>query len=89
MRCGIPCGVPVISSDAGGIPEVNIDGETGFVSKVGDVDKMAQDSLRLLKDEDLLTRFRENALQKASHFTLDNIVPEYEKLYSDTIGKLA
>ena len=74
-------GVPVISSDTGGIPEVNIDGETGFTSNVGDVEEMAANSLVILKDEKTLNGFRERALERAKMFDVNDIVQRYEDLY--------
>lgn len=79
------CEVPVISSDAGGIPEVNIHGQTGFVSKVGDIDDMAQNALILLKDDNLPI-FRAHALARAKEFDLSNILPMYEELYRQVLG---
>ena len=81
--------VPVISSDSGGLPEVNIEGETGFLSPVGDVDGMARNALRLLKDDALMQRFRQQALAQARRFDISNIVPRYEALYAETISQLA
>src|SRR5690606_29268655 len=75
------CEVPVISSDTGGLPEVNIHGETGFMSSVGDIKSMADHSIKLLTDEEMLTRFRLNALEQARRFDLDNILPQYEAYY--------
>lgn len=80
------CEVPVISSNAGGLPEVNIHGETGFVSDVGDVDEMASYALRLLKDEKLLNQFRAAALTQAKKFSIDEILPQYEQLYRNVIA---
>ncbi|MCP4520494.1 MAG: N-acetyl-alpha-D-glucosaminyl L-malate synthase BshA [Cytophagales bacterium] len=74
------CEVPVISSNAGGLPELNINGVTGFVSDVGDVDDMAKNALIVLDDNNLPT-FRENALKRAKEFDIDNILPLYEELY--------
>lgn len=79
------CGVPVISSNAGGLPEVNIDGQTGFLSEVGDIDTMAARSLELLLDEDKLSTFRVNARNKALEFSREKIVPQYEALYEACI----
>ncbi|MES2619162.1 MAG: N-acetyl-alpha-D-glucosaminyl L-malate synthase BshA [Bacteroidota bacterium] len=79
------CEVPVISTNAGGIPEVNIQGVTGFLSDVGDVDDMAKNALRLLTDEDLLKTFKANALKKAREFKLELILPMYEKVYENLI----
>ncbi len=75
------CKVPVISSNAGGLPEINIHGETGFMSNVGDVDDMAKNALKILKDAETLERFKENALAQAKRFDIDNILPQYEAYY--------
>jgi N-acetyl-alpha-D-glucosaminyl L-malate synthase BshA len=75
------CEVPVISSDIGGLPEVNIHGTTGFMSPVGDVESMANYALKLLLDDEMLAAFRKNALSQAKRFDIHNILPEYEQLY--------
>ncbi len=74
--------VPVISSDAGGLPEININGKTGFTAAVGDVQTMSDCAIKLLSDDKLLQQFRKNAKAQAMKFDLQNIVPQYEKLYS-------
>jgi N-acetyl-alpha-D-glucosaminyl L-malate synthase BshA len=79
------CEVPVISSNAGGIPEVNIHGVTGYLSNVGDVNDMAQNAINLLKDPELLTKFRKNALQQAHKFDLAEILLQYEAIYNRVI----
>jgi N-acetyl-alpha-D-glucosaminyl L-malate synthase BshA len=79
------CGVPVISSNAGGLPEVVVDGKNGFVSPIGDVDKMAADSLSLLQDDDKWEAFSLAARQHAEQFTRNAIVPQYEAYYSRVI----
>lgn len=81
------CQVPVVSSDVGGIPEVNIDGETGFLSGVGMVDKMAEDVLKILSDETTLNRFRAAALTQAARFDIEEIVPKYEAYYEKVVEK--
>ena len=81
------CEVPVISSNVGGLPELNINGVTGFLSKLGNVDEMAKNAITLLENEDLLNKFRHNALKQAKCFDLDNILPEYEKYYEYIIKK--
>jgi len=81
------CQVPVISSNVGGIPEVNIDGETGFLSGVGMVDKMAEDALTILKDDKVLARFRAAALTQAARFDIEEIVPKYEAYYQEVIDR--
>lgn len=78
-------GVPIISSNTGGLPEVNIDGVTGFTSDVGDVHDMSENALRLLKDPDLHQEFSDNARRQAGKFSLENIGPEYLELYSSVI----
>ena len=75
--------VPVISTNTGGIPEVNVHGVSGFLSNVGDVDDMAKNALLLLKNEKMLQQFREQAREQAAKFNIDQILPEYEKLYSE------
>ena len=62
--------VPVISSNAGGIPEVNGQGITGFLSDVGDVDEMANNALKILKDENTLEQFKDNAARVAAKFDI-------------------
>ena len=79
------CEVPVISSNVGGIPEVNIDGVTGFTSGVGMVDKMAEDIMKIFKDEDTLKRFRANALKQAERFDIENMIPKYEAYYQKVL----
>jgi N-acetyl-alpha-D-glucosaminyl L-malate synthase BshA len=80
------CEVPVISSNAGGIPEVNIHGVTGYLSNVGDVNDMAQNAVTLLKDPELLAKFRKNALQQAHKFDLAEILLQYEAIYNRVIN---
>ena len=75
--------VAVISTNSGGLPEVNIDGETGFLSDVGDVKKMANDTIALLKDTEKLNQFKNNALAHAKTFDLPNILPQYEAVYQE------
>jgi N-acetyl-alpha-D-glucosaminyl L-malate synthase BshA len=76
---------PVISSNAGGIPEVNIQGETGFLAEIGNVEAMSNYTIKLLSDDDLLSKMKKNAKEQALRFDLTNILPLYEKMYSDTI----
>ena len=71
----------VISTNSGGISEVNIDGKTGFLSNVGDVDKMAKDTITLLKNPQLLESFKTNALAHANSFALKNVLPKYNAIY--------
>jgi L-malate glycosyltransferase len=80
------CGVPVISSNSGGIPEVNIDNETGFLHAVGDIDSMYNSALTLLQNETLLNQFKTNARKRAEVFTLERILPMYEEIYAKTLN---
>lgn len=79
--------VPVISSNTGGIPEVNIHGETGYLSNVGDVDDMAKNALLILSDDKTLQRFKENAYKHAKDFSIEKILPKYEALYESVLEK--
>lgn len=81
------CGVPVVSSNTGGIPEINIEGVTGFLSNVGDTDDMAAHAVYILKDDNTLKEFKRNALEQADKFTIDKIVPIYENLYQEVAEK--
>ena len=80
--------VPVISSNSGGLPEVNFDGISGFLSDVGEIDEMAENALRILKDDATLKEFKQNALKTAEKFDIKNIVPLYETLYLQAINSL-
>jgi glycosyltransferase involved in cell wall biosynthesis len=77
--------VPVISSNSGGLPEVNFDGVSGYLSNVGDVDSMAENAIKILTDNKTLTKFKENALDIAKQFDIKNILPLYENLYLKAI----
>ncbi len=79
------CQVPVISSDSGGMPELNVHGVTGFMSHVGDVDSMAAHAIDILKDDQTLHRFKTNALARAKEFDIKVIMPKYEAYYQRII----
>jgi N-acetyl-alpha-D-glucosaminyl L-malate synthase BshA len=79
------CKVPVISSNTGGLPEVNIDGFSGFLCNVGEVDEMAEKAIQLLSDGALLATFKAQAFETALKFDIKNILPLYENLYSDAL----
>lgn len=83
------CEVPVISTNTGGVPEINIHGETGFLSNVGDVEDMAKHAIGLLKDEAKLALFKKNAYKQAKRFSLENIMPKYESYYKEVLEKSA
>lgn len=80
-------GVPVISTNTGGLPELNEHGVTGFLSNVGDVDDMAANALRILREDATLDIFRANALKRAEEFNIDRILPKYVALYTEVINK--
>ncbi len=80
------CEVPVISTDVGGLPEVNIHGKTGFLSRLGDVEDMAANAIKLLRDEKLHQEFRRNALQQAQRFDIAHILPQYEAYYEHILS---
>ena len=75
-------GVPVISTNAGGLPEINVDGVTGYMSDVGNIDEMAKHALHILKEDAVLKQFKEQAKKQAAAFDISNIVPQYELLYN-------
>jgi len=81
------CKVPVISSNAGGLPELNVDGVTGFLKEIGDVDGMAESAIYILEDENRLKTFKENSLARAKEFDLSIILPLYESYYTEVIEK--
>ncbi|MGF7040238.1 N-acetyl-alpha-D-glucosaminyl L-malate synthase BshA [Mucilaginibacter lappiensis] len=79
------CKVPVISTNAGGLPELNVDGITGFLKDVGDVDGMGEKAIYILEDETRLNTFKDNALARAREFDLATILPLYENYYLEVI----
>ncbi|MCF6131966.1 N-acetyl-alpha-D-glucosaminyl L-malate synthase BshA [Flavobacterium wongokense] len=78
--------VPVISSNSGGLPEVNFDGVSGYLSNVGDVNSMAENALKILSDDVVLAEFKQKALTVAKQFDIKNILPLYEDLYQQAIN---
>ncbi len=76
---------PVISTNTGGIPEVNINGVTGFMSDIGDVDDMAKNAISILKDDATLNKFKAAAFEQAKQFDLSKILPLYESYYKRVI----
>ncbi|HTH82376.1 MAG TPA: N-acetyl-alpha-D-glucosaminyl L-malate synthase BshA [Mucilaginibacter sp.] len=81
------CKVPVISTNAGGLPELNVDGVTGFLKDIGDIDGMADSAIYILEDEERLATFKENSLARAREFDLARILPLYENYYVEVIEK--
>ena len=80
--------VAVISSDAGGLPEINIHGETGYLTKPDDIELMSKYAISILKDSSLLEKFKNKAFKMAKAFDINNIVPIYEKIYKRALNKL-
>lgn len=81
-------GTAVISTNTGGLPEVNIHGKTGFLSELGDVDDMAKNAILILKDDETLLQFKQSAKQHTKQFALKNILPFYEAIYKSCIVKV-
>jgi N-acetyl-alpha-D-glucosaminyl L-malate synthase BshA len=81
------CGVPIISSNSGGLPEVNKQGYSGYLSDVGDVRSMAENAISILADDAELLKFKRNAFELAKEFDIMNIMPLYEDLYQRAIKK--
>lgn len=82
-------GVPVISSNTGGIPEVNVEGFSGYLSNVGDIDSMAANALHILKNPETHLQFRKNALARANDFKLESILSMYENVYEAVLNECA
>ena len=80
--------VAVISSDAGGLPEINIHGETGYLTKPDDIELMSKYAISILKNSSLLEKFKNKAFKMAKAFDINNVVPIYEKIYKRALNKL-
>lgn len=81
-------GVPVISSNTGGLAEVNVEGVSGFLSDVGNVEEMAKNALHILKDDELLKKFKTQAKEISKRFDTKNVVPLYEEVYENATKKV-
>ncbi len=81
------CEVPVISTNTGGLPELNVQGVTGFMSNLGDVEDMTRKALFIL-DKNNLPRFKENALKRAQEFDISRVLPVYENYYLEVLDKV-
>lgn len=79
--------VPVISTNSGGLPEVNFPGQSGYLSDVGNVDEMAENALKILSNNSTLDTFKSNALTVAKQFDIQNILPLYEDLYHKALNE--
>jgi N-acetyl-alpha-D-glucosaminyl L-malate synthase BshA len=78
-------GVPVISTNVGGLPEININGVTGYLSNIGDIEDMSNNTIKILSDEKALAKMKKKAQAQAMKFDIDNIVPMYEALYTKVL----
>jgi len=81
-------GVPIISSNAGGIPEVNLNGKTGFISDIGDTDSMINNAMSLLGDPQKHKLFKKQAQLQAKKFNLESVVNSYERIYNDAVATI-
>ena len=81
-------GVPIISSNAGGIPEVNLNGKTGFISDIGDTDSMISNAISLLSDPQIHKLFKKQAQLQAKKFDLESVVNSYERIYNDAVATI-
>jgi glycosyltransferase involved in cell wall biosynthesis len=79
------CGVPVISTNAGGLGEINVHGFTGYLSNVGDVEDMATHAFSILENETVLNQFKNQAKEHAMKFEKQFIIPQYEQLYNEVV----
>lgn len=77
---------PVISTNSGGLPEVNVQGVTGFLSDVGDTEDMAKNGIYILEDIDRLAQFKQSAQEQAQKFSLENVLPSYKDIYREALG---
>lgn len=82
------CKVPVISSNAGGLPELNVDGVTGFLDNIGDIDSMAAHAIYILENNERLAQFKEAAYKRATDFDLKLILPQYESYYQEVVHQV-
>ena len=80
--------VPVISSDAGGISEVNLDGYSGYISKIGDIEAMSNKAIALLLDPEKHQKFKQQAFEQARKFDLYKVIHQYEKVYERALAKI-
>ena len=81
-------GVPIISSNAGGIPEVNLNGKTGFISDIGDTDSMISNAMSLLSNPQKHKLFKKQAKLQAKKFDLESVVNSYERIYNDAVATI-
>ena len=77
--------VPVISTNAGGLPEINVQGFSGYMSNIGDVEDMSRNALKILSDKETHAKFKSQALEQAKKFDIHHIIPQYEHMYHQLI----
>jgi len=77
----------IISTKSGGLPEINIDGITGYLSEIGDIDKMSNDIISLIENPKKLENLKDNALKNAMKYDLSKILPKYESIYKSLYNK--
>jgi N-acetyl-alpha-D-glucosaminyl L-malate synthase BshA len=82
-------GIPVVSSNTGGIPEVNVDGYSGYLSNVGDIEQMSKNAIKILSDDDVLKTFKQNARKQSQLFSLEKILPIYEDIYNSVLQEVS
>lgn len=82
------CGVPIISTNTGGLSEVNKAGVSGFLSEVGNIEEMTQNAFKILNNKETFNKFKTGALKQASNFDIHKIVPQYEKLYLESLNNI-
>ncbi|MEH6406787.1 MAG: N-acetyl-alpha-D-glucosaminyl L-malate synthase BshA [Leeuwenhoekiella sp.] len=81
-------GVPVISSNAGGLSEVNVQGVSGYLNEIGDIEGMAANAISILKEDAILSQFKKQAREEARKFDIENIVPMYEEVYMKALERV-
>ena len=86
MCLHVACELPVIASNTGGIPEIVDHGKSGLLSDVGDVERLARNTIHILNDENRYQQFRKEALEQAKRFELSKILPQYETYYEKILN---
>ena len=79
-------GMPVVSTNAGGLPEIMVQGKVGYMGDVGDVETLSEYAIDILRDEERLQQFKQAAAEHAHTFDIKNIIPLYEKLYEEVLS---
>ena len=79
--------VPVVSSNTGGLPELNINGNSGYTSDIGDIESMSSNAIRILSDKSLKRKYRSQAFENAKKYDIKKIIPLYEEIYNEALNK--